>query len=73
MVKNMAAESGRIGKYIVFLHSKKKVQHLFNLQINGVLAQLVERLVRNQKVTGSTPVYSTSKTADTFVPAVLLE
>ena len=28
-------------------------------QKQGVLAQLVERLVRNQKVTGSTPVYST--------------
>ena len=30
-------------------------------QKQGVLAQLVERLVRNQKVTGSTPVYSTTK------------
>ena len=31
---------------------------------DGVLAQLVERLVRNQKVTGSTPVYSTKKQSE---------
>ena len=37
-------------EYFVYFCNPKK---------QGVLAHLVERLVRNQQVTGSTPVYST--------------
>ena len=33
----------------------------YQIIIVGVLAHLVEHLVRNQKVTGSTPIYSTKE------------
>ena len=39
----------------VLLHPENELKK----HLNGVLAHLVEHLVRNQKVTGSTPVYST--------------
>jgi hypothetical protein len=38
----------------IFIH----IVYYYN-ECNGVLAQLGERLVRNEKVTGSSPVYST--------------
>ena len=47
-----------------FFHSPRYGQTYY-----GVLAHLVEHLVRNQKVTGSTPVYST-KWLDDCIRAV---
>jgi hypothetical protein len=38
----------------------RKTRNVIDLLVNGVVAQLVERLVRNEKVAGSNPVGSTS-------------
>ena len=42
------------------LRQRRNYEKEFGVRLSGVVAQLVERLVRNEKVAGSIPVGSTT-------------
>jgi hypothetical protein len=55
MAPNRAAVIGKVG-----LASGNFCDIVYAFLVDGVIAQLVERLVRNEKVAGSNPVDSTN-------------
>ena len=50
----------------------KRIIRYYNKNVLGVMAQLVERLVRNEEASGSNPLSSTKKTRMAFAVRVFL-
>lgn len=61
----MARERKRLRRYHLLVVASSKRYN--NRAISGGIAQLVARLVRNEKVSGSNPLISTKKKEGTFV------